>query len=399
MSPPSVGAAAKGRPEPVVQSLRDLPEGMAPEGLEPAAPILLEQNWTGDRGEASREPRPARPRAVHAVFSKSGEATSVGAKILIVKLSSLGDVVHAMPALQDIRKALPQAQIDWVVERGFAPLVRRCDGVHRVIECELRRWRQSPFSAATRGEWRAFKQNLQQESYDAVIDLQGLTKSALVSRLARLAPQGRRYGLAAASEGSSFEAPARWLVDVAVTLPTHIDAETRSRELCAKALGYALPATKSYGLRSSAATTSQVALVHGSSRADKLWPLASWQALGQRLNEQGYDVALPHGSDTEEAMAQRIAGAIGRAQVWPRLGLDALTDALGGCAGVVGVDSGLSHIAVALDLPHVQIYNFDTAWRTGPQNAARQCCVFAQPTPSLDAVWQAWLAVCGASRP
>jgi heptosyltransferase-1 len=141
-----------------------------------------------------------------------------------------------------------------------------------------------------------------------------------------------------------------------------------------------------------------VALVHGSSRADKQWPLASWQALGQRLNAQGYAVVLPHGSDEEQAMAQRIAAGIERAQVWPRLGLDELTDALAGCAGVVGVDSGLSHIAVALERPHVQIYNFDTAWRTGPQHALRQRCVFAQPTPSVDAVWQAWLEVSGANR-
>ena len=352
MNPRTVGAAAKGRPE----------QGTAPSG----------------------------GSAVHKV-------TSVGAKILIVKLSSLGDVVHAMPALQDIRTALPQAQIDWVVERGFAPLVRRCAGVRRVIECELRRWRKAPFSAATRRDWRAFKMDLQQECYDAVIDLQGLTKSALVARLAQLAPQGRRFGLAAASEGSSFEAPARWLVDVAIALPKHIDAEMRSRQLCAQALGYNVPAAKSYGLHSSTATAPLVALVHGSSRADKLWPLASWQTLGQRLHAQGYSVALPHGSDEEEAMALRIASGIAQAQVWPRYTLDALTDALGGCAGVIGVDSGLSHIAVALDRPHVQIYNFDTAWRTGPQDAPRQRCVFAQPTPSIDAVWQAWLDVSGSA--
>ena len=344
------------------------------------------------KGRPEQGTAPLGGSAVHAV-------TSVGAKILIVKLSSLGDVVHAMPALQDIRKALPQAQIDWVVERGFAPLVRRCAGVGHVIECELRRWRKSAFSAATRRDWRAFTMDLQQERYDAVIDLQGLTKSALVARLARLAPQGQRFGLAAASEGSSFEAPARWLVDVAIALPTRIDAESRSRQLCAQALGYAVPSGKSYGLQCNAATTPVVALVHGSSRADKLWPLASWQALGQRLNAQGYTVALPHGSDEEEAMAQQIAGGIAQAQVWPRLSLDALTDALGACAGVVGVDSGLSHIAVALDRPHVQIYNFDTAWRTGPQQMARQRCVFAQPTPSLDAVWQAWLAVSEGTGP
>src|ERR1043165_6840705 len=97
-------------------------------------------------------------------------------KILIVKLSSLGDVVHAMPAVQDIRAALPHAQIDWVVERGFAPLVQRCEGVRRGVGCELRRWSKSVLSAQTREQWRAFRRELRAESYDAVIDLQGLAK-------------------------------------------------------------------------------------------------------------------------------------------------------------------------------------------------------------------------------
>jgi heptosyltransferase-1 len=115
-------------------------------------------------------------------------------------------------------------------------------------------------------------------------------------------------------------------------------------------------------------------------------------------------VALPHGSDEEQRTAQRIASGLAHANVWPRLGLDALTDALAACAGVVGVDSGLSHIAVALDLPHVQLYNFDTAWRTGPRPAhpepveGRQRSVFATPAPSVDAVWQAWLAVSALER-
>ncbi|MFT6589980.1 MAG: heptosyltransferase-1 [Rhodoferax sp.] len=330
-------------------------------------------------------------------------------KILIVKLSSLGDVVHAMPALQDIRRAYPEAQIDWVVERGFAPLVQRCDGVQRVITCELRRWRKSPLSAPTRQAWRAFKIELQRESYDAVIDLQGLSKSALIGWLARLTPAGKRYGLAHATEGSSFEAPARWVADVALTLPMHTHAVARSRQVCAQALGYALPSTLTYGLLARTKQTplalnspgvgvspkGVVALVHGTSRANKQWSLASWQDLGQRLNDSGYAVALPHGSHEEQQFAQAIAAGLRQVVVWPRLGLDALTDALAACAGVVGVDSGLSHIAVALDLPHVQLYNFDTAWRTGPEPTpgTHQCSVFAQPTPLVNAVWQAWQAV------
>jgi heptosyltransferase-1 len=321
-------------------------------------------------------------------------------KILIVKLSSLGDVVHAMPAVQDIRRALPQAQIDWVVERAFAPLVQRCEGVRRAIPCELRRWRKAPLAAATRAEWKAFKAELQREAYDAVIDLQGLSKSALIAWLARLAPGGKRYALANQTEGSGYEAPTRWVADVAVPIEPHVHAVQRSRELCARALGYAAPAEEIYGLRPQtpsptvpATARPCVALVHGSSRADKQWPAEHWLELARRLDAQGYDLALLHGTDDEQRRSEAMARTMAHAVVWPRLALDALTDALAGCAGVIGVDSGLSHIAVALDLPHVQIYNFDTAWRTGPVQRARQRSVYAQPAPTVDAVWQAWLQV------
>lgn len=334
-------------------------------------------------------------------------------KILIVKLSSLGDVVHAMPAVQDIVRALPDAQIDWVVERGFVPLARRCKGVHRVIASDVRQWRKAPFSAKTRHAWGLFKTDLQQEKYDAVIDLQGLSKSALISWMAKLSAGGKRYGLANQTEGSSFEAPARWVADVAITLPAHIHAVTRSRELCAQALGYTLPFYIDFGLLAHATKALEtiknvafkrglrgmVALVHGTSRVDKQWPLAHWRELARRLNDAGFGVALPHGNPAEEQTSRDIARGLEHAQVWPGMSLDALTDALATCTGVIGVDSGLSHIAVALDLLHVQIYNFDTAWRTGPLrlpnpgSEAHQCSVFAQPEPAVDVVWQAWLDV------
>jgi heptosyltransferase-1 len=317
--------------------------------------------------------------------------------ILIVKLSSLGDVVHAMPAVQDIRAALPHARIDWVVEKSFAPLVARCQGVQRVIPCELRRWRKSPWSAATRAAWRAFRADLQAQAYDAVIDLQGLTKSALVAWLARLAPGGKRYALANQTDGSGYERPTRWVADVAVRIEPHVHAVQRSRVLCARALGYEVPTALRFGLVSHAgarAGGNSVAFVHGTSRDDKCWPESHWLALGRQLIAAGHTIGLPHGSDAEQARSDRMAAALGpQAQVWPRLDLGALTDRLAACAGVIGVDSGLSHIAVALDLPHVQIYNFDTAWRTGPEAPDRQCSVFAQPTPAVDAVWRAWQQV------
>lgn len=321
-------------------------------------------------------------------------------RVLIVKLSSLGDVVHAMPVVHDIRSAFPDALIDWVVEPGFAPLVRRVEGIHEVIECALRRWSKAWWTSTTRGEWRAFKTRLRSHRYDVVLDLQGLTKSALITKLAKLTQNGASYGLANRTDGASHEPPARWLVDRAIRIEPRTHALDRSRLLVAKALGYALEGPPRFGLRASEPATGgppTLVLVHGTSRDDKLWPEASWIALGQRAIAQGWRIALPHAGEAELARAQRIASALGEAaMVWPAMGLDALVDRLGATQGVVGVDSGLSHIAVALDLPHVQVYNWPTAWRTGPQAGhghRHQVSVEAQPTPSIDAVWAAWTQV------
>ena len=333
-------------------------------------------------------------------------------KILLVKLSSLGDVVHTLPVVQDIRAAVPDAQIDWVVEKSFAPLLALNANLHRVIPCEIRRWRRSPLAALTRRQWNAFKAELRQTAYDAVIDLQGLTKSAVVARLARLAPGGKRYALANKTEGSGYEAPTRWVADVAIRVEPRVHAVWRSRELAARALAYQLAQSADFGLKTAftqagralaapETIANRIAFVHGTSRADKEWPLANWIELGRRFIAAGWQVALPHGNANELATSKAIANALDetspvRAVVWPLLPLDVLTRELAQCAGVIGVDSGVSHIAVALDLPHVQIYNFDTAWRTGPDEAAgRQVSVFAQPAPGVDAVWQAWLG-CGA---
>jgi heptosyltransferase-1 len=318
-------------------------------------------------------------------------------KVLIVKLSSLGDVVHTMPAVMDIQAAFPHAQIDWVVERSFAPLAARCAAVHRVIPCDLRSWRKGFFKAETRGqtrtEWQSFKTDLQQEAYDVILDLQGLTKSALVAWLARKVKGGKRYALANRTEGSGYERSTRWVADEAVPISPHIHAVDRSRVLCAKALGYEVPAHMNYGLGEAAKQRKfSVALVHGTSRADKEWPLANWFEIGTRLKQQGFDVALPHGNEVERMRCLALADVLPNAVVWPRLSLDQLTAEMAQCTGVIGVDSGLSHIAVALDLPHVQIYIFDTAWRTGPEGMTRQCSVVDCPTPSVDAVWDAWLS-------
>jgi len=318
-------------------------------------------------------------------------------KVLIVKLSSLGDVVHTMPAVMDIQAAIPNAQIDWVVERGFVPLAERCAAVHRVIPCDLRSWRKGFFKAETRSQtrtdWQSFKTDLQQEVYDVILDLQGLTKSALIAWLARKAKGGKRYALANRTDGSGYERPTRWVADVALPIKPHIHAVARGRVLCAKALSYDLPAHLNYGLGLAAKQRKPlVVLVHGTSRIDKEWPLTHWFEIGTRLKQQGFDVALPHGNETERLRSLTLADMLPGAVVWPRWSLDQLTTEMAQCTGVIGVDSGLSHIAVALDLPHVQIYNFNTAWRTGPEGLMRQRSVVDFPTPRVDVVWDAWQA-------
>ena len=325
-------------------------------------------------------------------------------QILLVKLSSLGDIVHTLPVVHDILAAAPNAQIDWVVEKAFAPLLTQVKGLRRIIPCELRRWRKSLWTAQTRCEWRAFKSDLQKDTYDAVIDLQGLTKSAVVARVARLTADGKRYAMANQTEGSGYEAPTRWVADVAISLEPHLHAVARGRQLAATALGYDNEASKqvNYALKvplvhvNSAQTAPEniakrIVFIHGTSRQDKTWPLQNWVELGQRLMASGCQIAIVHGSAAELATSQAIAARLAGSTVLPLMSLNALTQEFGSCQGVIGVDSGVSHIAVALGLPHVQIYNFDTAWRTGPLNCAYQLSVFAHPAPSVDAVWQAWL--------
>ena len=320
-------------------------------------------------------------------------ATAGSMRILIVKLSSLGDVVHTLPVAVDLQRAFPNAQIDWVLERGFAPLVQRCQAVSRVIPLDLRRWRQQPFASQTRMQWHAFRAELTQTPYDAVLDLQGLTKSAWIAWLARLSPNGKRYAMANRTDGSGYERTTRWVADVAIDIEPHIHAMVRGRQVAARALGYQPDEVPDFGLRHAPthpARAREVVLVHGTSRADKEWPFQHWVDLGHRLQQAGHSLAIPHGNAREHERAQQLAQALPGSNVWPADSLDALTERMAQSGGVIGVDSGLSHIAVALNLPHVQIYNFDTAWRTGPLGAAHQRAVFAKPAPSVETVWQAW---------
>jgi heptosyltransferase-1 len=340
-------------------------------------------------------------------------------KVLLIKLSSLGDIAHTLPVLADIRANHPDAQIDWVVDSQFASLLKRCSGLRRILPCSLRRWKKTWWNRQTYQEIKTFKQTLQMEAYDAVIDLQGLSKSALIAAWSRRSPAGQRYAMARATAGSSYERMTRWPADRCIDVYDYPHALTRSRALCALALGYSIPTASPepvFHLRAQAGSQAipipdpyseqtqrpLISLIHGSSAAIKHWPTDHWLALGRLLIQSGWSLRWVSGKEQEWEQSQQWADHLGtHAQAWPLMSLDQLVDHLASCQASIGVDSGPSHIATALGLPHVQIYNLNTAWRTGPLeppklSTVNQVSVIPsnhQKTPDVHMVWQAWQRV------
>jgi heptosyltransferase-1 len=268
-------------------------------------------------------------------------------KILFVKTSSLGDVVHHCPAVSDAARAIPGATIDWVVEEPFAAVAAMHPAVRRVIPVAVRRWRRTWWRAAVRAEFRAFRHALAGERYDAVIDAQSLIKSALITRLA----DGRSHGM---DRSSAREPLAACFYDVRHAVPRGAHAVERNRQLTAAALGIALPPRVDYGLSSSHSEAKDgVVFLTMTSRADKLWPEERWIALGRAL---ALPVVLPWGSEAEHARAARIAAALPGASVPGRMSLDQLAWRFATARAVVGLDTGLTHLAAAVGARTVGIY-------------------------------------------
>ena len=274
--------------------------------------------------------------------------------ILLIKTSSLGDVVHNLPVVSDIRTRFPRARVDWVVEEGYRDIVGMHPGVHRVIPVALRRWRGNVLKPAHWREFGQFRRALSGMRYDCVIDSQGLIKSALLAQAA----SGARHGYAAASARESLAAK---FYDVVHVVPRDLHAVERNRRLAALALGYGLPAALDYGIAASAGTELNESrpycvLLHASSRVDKLWPERAWERLGSELARQGYVSVLPWGDAAERARSERIARALPSAVVPPSLGILGVAGLLAGAVAVIGVDTGLTHLAAALDRPVVALY-------------------------------------------
>jgi heptosyltransferase-1 len=280
-------------------------------------------------------------------------------RILLVKTSSLGDVVHNLPVATDLARHFPGATIDWVVEEGFADLPRLHPAVDRVMPVAIRRWRRSLLSPATWAEIGAFRRSLREREYDLVIDTQGLLKSALIVKQARLAASGRRCGFGRATVR---EPAAARFYDATFDVPRSLHAVERNRRLAAAAAGFALDATLDYGIAAAplaadwAPKKDYAVLLTATSRDDKLWPEPDWHALGLMLVASGLVCVLPGGNAEERQRAARLATTLGRAVAAPPLGLGELAGLLAGAQIVVGVDTGLVHLAAALGAPTLALF-------------------------------------------
>jgi heptosyltransferase-1 len=275
-------------------------------------------------------------------------------KLLIVKTSSMGDVVHALPAVSDILEAHPACEVDWLVEAAFADIPRLHPGVRRVLPLAWRKWRKTLFARETRAAIGALRRELRREPYDLVLDLQGLVKSALWGLQA--------HGPLAGYDRASIREPvASWVYARRAPVPRQLQAIERNRRLAAAHLGYAVPATPPrFGIvapppRAWSPPTPCAALIPCASRVEKLWPEDRWVALGRRLAAAGLTPVVVWGNDEERARAERIAAGCGGA-VPPFLSVGDMAAVLARARQIVGLDTGFSHLAAAFGQPTIGIY-------------------------------------------
>ena len=284
-------------------------------------------------------------------------------RVLIIKTSSLGDVIHTLPALTDAAHALPGIRFDWVVEEGFAEIPSWHPAVDQVIPVAIRRWRKNLGQTLKSGEWKAFKQRLRARKYDLVIDAQGLVKSAWLTRYVKAPVAGLdRY--------SAREGWASRFYDRRLSVATGQHAVERVRQLFAMALAYDLPeGIGNYGLDLERLqlppAAPYVVFLHGTTWATKHWPEAYWRELAERMGRRTLEVRLPWGNPAEKARAERIAQGLNNCQVLPKLNLAGVARVLAAAKACVAVDTGLGHLAAALDVPTISLFGPTNPGLTG----------------------------------
>lgn len=276
-------------------------------------------------------------------------------RVLIIKTSSLGDIVHTLPALTDAADAIPGIQFDWVVEEAFAEIPAWHPAVAEVIPVAIRRWRKGMLKGFRSREWHHCKGMLSQHHYDCAIDAQGLLKSAFLTRYIKAPTFGY-------DRRSVRESMASLAYKHRIRVAKDMHAVERIRELFAKSLGYQKPAgTGCYRLDrnrffESGERQNTVVFLHGTTRDNKHWPVPYWKQLATQVGDHGHEILLPWGNDVERERARDIASVHERARVLPRLNLSGIASVLVAARAAVAVDTGLGHLSAALDLPTVSLY-------------------------------------------
>jgi len=286
-------------------------------------------------------------------------------RVLLVKTSSMGDLIHCLPALSDAQQALPAIRFDWVAEEGFAQIPAWHPAVDKVLPVAIRRWRKRLWPLLGNDEWRQFRKQLQNTHYDLVIDAQGLLKSAWLTRQTDAPVCGLDSASAREPLASRFY-QRHFFVD------KNQHAVTRLRQLFALALNYPLPqGTPDYGLSRQAFVDDKegkppyLLFLHGTTWPSKHWPEAFWRTLLEQMNAGGQRVCLPWGNAEERARAERLAHGLQCAEVLPRLDLDGMARCIAGSRACVAVDSGLGHLAAALSVPCLSLYGPTLPQRVG----------------------------------
>ncbi len=284
-------------------------------------------------------------------------------RILLIKMSSMGDIFHTFPAITDLKQAHPEARIDWVVEEGFAEIAAWHPAIERVIPVGLRRWLKARNAAA----WHEFinwRTALRTQHYDLVIDAQGLLKSALIARCAR------SHRFEGYSKRSAREMVAALLYNRRHRVSQDQHAVERSRQLFGQILDYTPPPRLNFGINQNftkvAKNPRKLVFIIGTSWVTKLWASSHWQALACQAVEQGFSVDIIWGSDSERTMADEIITACPSASRPPqRLSITTIAEKLVGAAGVVGLDTGFSHLAGALETPTIALYGATSPTKVG----------------------------------
>ncbi|TWI54197.1 heptosyltransferase-1 [Pseudomonas duriflava] len=285
-------------------------------------------------------------------------------RVLLIKTSSLGDVIHTLPSLTDASRIFPGIRFDWVVEEGFAEIPSWHPAVAQVIPVAIRRWRKNMYKTLASGEWARFKTRMRETPYDVVIDAQGLLKSAWLTRYAKAPVVGL-------NRASAREPLASRFYDRTCQVAWGQHAVERVRQLFAQALSYPLPdSIGDYGLDHGRLALTQpdvpyVMFLHGTTWATKHWPERYWRELAEVIQAKGWHVQLPWGSESERARAERIAVGLENVTVLPKMSLAGVSRVLAGAKACVAVDTGLGHLAAALDVPTLSLFGPTDAKLTG----------------------------------